>query len=35
MQKDDNYVDPFTSEASAGERIKEEENSNVCVSCEG
>ena len=34
MTHEENYVDPFTSEESAGERSKEEE-LNVCISCEG
>ncbi len=28
------YIDPFTSDAAAGERASEEE-ANVCISCEG
>lgn len=31
---DENFVDPFTSEEPAGEKVKEPE-LNVCVSCEG
>jgi hypothetical protein len=31
---DNNYIDPFTGEESAGERINDKE-LNVCISCEG
>lgn len=31
---EENYVDPFTSEETVGEKVKEEE-LNVCTSCEG
>lgn len=34
MSDNNNYNDPFTDKASAGERVKEDE-INVCISCEG
>lgn len=31
---EEKYVDPFTSEETAGEKVKDQE-LNVCISCEG
>ncbi len=35
MNTDENYIDPFTSEESAGEKKEGHEDANVCISCEG